>query len=220
MKDSQWISSPTQNSRWVAMEIEECISRRRDTRHFLSDEVPERVLNQAFAAAHHAPSVGLSEPWRFVVVQDQKVKQKLFDNFNAIHRNATLELTDEKRKQIFLSLKLEAILEAPLGVAVFCEHPATENLTIGIQGTTDAFEWSCACAIQNFWLSLTAQGYSAGWVSILDMNLFKSELKVPETWIPMGYLCVGKPATNYEGIPMLELKKWGKRSSKPVIFYL
>jgi 5,6-dimethylbenzimidazole synthase len=117
------------------------------------------------------------------------------------------------------SLKLDAILDAPVGLAVFCERPQEGSYTIGVQGSKETVVWSCACAIQNLWLSLTAQGYGAGWVSILDFEALKSILDVPKSWEPMGYLCIGKPATDYERKPMLQLLGWKVPTDEPQVLF-
>ncbi|WP_315789189.1 5,6-dimethylbenzimidazole synthase [Fischerella sp. JS2] len=201
------------------MELEQCLRLRRDTRHFLKDDVPDTVLKKALTAAHCAPSVGLSEPWRFVVVRNQQTKAILKQSFLKIRAKAEADLANDQDKlKLHKSLKLEAIEDAPIGLAVFCEYPK-ENYTIGTVWTDETLKWSCVCAIQNLWLSLTEQGYSAGWVSILDYDQLKQVLSVPDDWEPLGYLCIGKPATDYDGQPMLEQVGWKQRCSEPVVIY-
>jgi 5,6-dimethylbenzimidazole synthase len=199
------------------MELQECLLKRRDTRHFLGAPVPEAVLNKAFLAAHHAPSVGLSEPWRFANIVSKNIRDALYNSFLEKKEAAEKSLEDPARKALFSSLKLEALRDAPCVVALFCEKPSEEIFTIGVQGTRDTFVWSCACAIQNFWLSLTDQGYSAGWVSIVDYALIPKLLGVPDSWEPLGLLCVGEPATDYNGQPMLEKEGWKKRTEGPIV---
>lgn len=201
------------------MELEECLKARRDTRHFLPDPVPQQVLNKALAAAHMAPSVGLSEPWRFVSVESTENRAFVKKLFNEARQKAQKQVADEQdeaRSALHQSLKLEAILDAPVGLAVFCELPS-ENYTIGVIGTPQTLMWSVACAIQNLWLSLTDQGYGAGWVSILDFEQLKKELDVPEAWLPLGYLCIGKPATDYDKKPMLQNQGWKQRTPEPIV---
>ncbi|KOP25757.1 cob(II)yrinic acid a,c-diamide reductase [Hapalosiphon sp. MRB220] len=201
------------------MELEQCLRLRRDTRHFTKDDVPESVLKKALAAAHCAPSVGLSEPWRFVVIRNQQTKTILKQSFLQLRAKAEANLTSEEDKlKLHKSLKLEAIEDAPIGLAVFCEYPK-ESYTIGTVWTEETLKWSCVCAIQNLWLSLTEQGYSAGWVSILDYDQLKQVLGVPDDWEALGYLCIGKPATDYDGQPMLQKLGWKQRCSEPVVIY-
>jgi 5,6-dimethylbenzimidazole synthase len=199
------------------MDFQECLRRRRDTRHFLPDSVPEDVLDSALANAHLAPSVGLSEPWRFVRVRSSEKRGALYENYAEAARRADLSTLSLERQTLLKQLKLEAIRDAPELFGIFCERPTPGTYTIGVQGTEDAFKWSCVCAVQNFWLSLTAQGYSAGWVTILDMAMLAELLAIPEYWEPLGLLCVGKPACNYGGVPMLEQVGWKRRSPHPIV---
>jgi 5,6-dimethylbenzimidazole synthase len=201
------------------MELEMCLKMRRDTRHFLKDDVPEIVLQKALTAAHYAPSVGLSEPWRFVVIRNQETKAALKQSFLNMRAKAEEDLVNDAEKlKLHKSLKLEAIEDAPIGLAVFCEYPK-EDYTIGTVWTGETIKWSCVCAIQNLWLSLTEQGYGAGWVSIMDYEELKKVLCVPMDWEALGYFCIGKPATDYGGQPMLEQVGWKQRCSEPVVLY-
>jgi 5,6-dimethylbenzimidazole synthase len=199
------------------LELHECIKKRRDTRHFLSDTVPQTVLDKAFESAHQAPSVGLCEPWRFVLITSPEKRMALYEGYVKMREEAELQISNPELQKIFASLKLEALLDAPVVIGLFCERPQNSMFTIGIQGSIDTIEWSCVCAIQNLWLSISAQGYSAGWVSIVDFKLISETLKVPQTWKPLGLLCVGKAATDYGGIPMLEKENWKKRTPNPVV---
>ncbi|WP_281612617.1 5,6-dimethylbenzimidazole synthase [Flammeovirga sp. SubArs3] len=202
------------------MDLYDCIYKRRDTRHFTQDDLPEEVLEKALDAAHAAPSVGLSEPWRFIVVKSQERKKEIKDLFQESNTKAESQITDSKQTALYNSLKLEAIEETPIGIAIFCDTSTLDSFTIGTIGNTSTLEWSCACAVQNLWLSLTEQGYGAGWVSILDYKKFENLFEVPENWRSLGYMCLGKPATDYDGQPMLQKEKWKVRSKKPYVKYV
>lgn len=199
------------------MELSECIKIRRDTRHFSSEPIDEKVLDKAFEAAHMAPSVGLSEPWRYVIVKTRKVKEQIYENFLKIREQMESRLDSEKERQdLHKKMKLEAIQQAPIGIAVFCRCPEPEEFTLGLTKPS-VLEWSVACSVQNLWLTLTAHGYGAGWVSILEFDYLKKVLNITENWNSMGYLCVGLPKTDYQGVPMLELEGWKNRTNKPII---
>ncbi len=202
------------------VDLFDCINKRRDVRHFLKDDIPDNILSEALLAAHHAPSVGLSTPWRFVVTRNPQIKSDLHDLYQKTRRQVTQSVSlPANRKNIHRQLKLAAILDSPVGVGIFCEEPAEEEYTIGVIGSRETLQWSCACAVQNFWLALTARGYGAGWVSILDFSQATKLFDVPSQWKFMGYLCVGKPASDYEGQPMLTLSGWRKRPENiPVIY--
>lgn len=201
------------------MELKECLKLRRDTRHFTNDPVPDNFLEEALNAAHMAPSVGLSEPWRFVVIKNDETKRIIKSNFERARANAeTTKNMDKQSLDIHKSLKLEAITSSPMGIAVFSAVD-TDGYILGTSTNRDTLNWSVACAIQNMWLSLTENGYSLGWVSILDYQSLKATLKVPSNWHPLGYLCIGKPADDYDSQPMLQQKGWKKQSDAPTVLF-
>lgn len=202
------------------MNLIEAITKRRDTRHFLTDEVPEEILKAAIESATHAPSVGLTEPWRFIVVKEKKIKQKIKLLFEESSNLASTEINNEEQKIKYNNLKLEGILEAPIGMVIFCDYNSANDFTIGtVTQKREMLLCSTACAVQNMWLYLTSKGYGMGWVSIIDFNKLKNLFDVPEDWFPLGYFCIGKPSTNYDGKPMLVNEGWKeKRNTDSIIF--
>lgn len=201
------------------MDLYQAIARRRDTRHFTAEKVPERVLMKALEAALAAPSVGLSQPWRFLDISSFD-RTELVERFIEKRDEAESTIGDPERLALHQGLKLEALREAPTLLAFFCSYPADSTYTIGIIGQRRALEWSCACAVQNLWLALTAEGFGAGWVTILDLEALARRLGVPKTWEPMGVLCLGRPATDYQGRPMLEAEAWKARKQGIESFYV
>ncbi len=199
------------------MDLTQAIASRRDTRHFTDEKVPEAVLNRALNAALHGPSVGLSQPCRFIDISSS-CRQTLLETFSGKRLAAEDEIDDLDRLKLHRSLKLESLADAPTLLAIFCAYPQDEY-TIGIIGNHRALEWSCACSIQNLWLTLTAEGYGAGWVTIFDMKMLAEKLDVPKHWEPMGILCIGKPATDYDRKPMLEQLGWRQRDLNLHQFY-
>mgnify|MGYP000001579165 FL=1 len=199
------------------MTLQEIIQSRRDTRHFTTDEVPEDALQKALQAGHYAPSVGLTDATRYYVTRSSEVKKAIKVLFEAYDKKAANATDNEQQKQQYQALKLEAIEEAPLGLVIAYDRSVLNSFTIGTVGSNEAIKFSAVCAAQNIWLSLTEQGYSMGWVSILNYHEFKSILGLPENIEPLGYFCVGKPASNYEHQPMLQQLGWKKKEPFPSI---
>ncbi|MFW7377219.1 MAG: 5,6-dimethylbenzimidazole synthase [Oligoflexus sp.] len=199
------------------MDLLQVIKSRRDTRHFTGEIVPKAVLDRALEAALHAPSVGLSQPCRFIDISSSS-REALIENFANKRLLAEMEIDDQRRLALHRSIKLESLADAPILLAIFCAYPVDEY-TIGVIGNRRALEWSCACAIQNLWLLLTAEGFGAGWVTILDLQALAAKLDVPSNWEAMGIICIGKPATDYEGKPMLEQMAWQNRDLNSDHFY-
>jgi len=196
--------------------LDDILKSRRDTRHFTADEVPDHVIEKALQAGHWAPSVGLTDATRYYLIKSDEVKtsiKKLFLDYN----KKAEELTDNpEQKELYRSLKLEAIEEAPIGLIIAYDRSVLNRFTIGTIGSNEAVKFSSVCAAQNIWLSLTEQGYGMGWVSILNYYQFKKILNLPENIEPLGYFCIGKPATNYNNQPMLQQLHWKQKSEAPI----
>jgi nicotinate-nucleotide--dimethylbenzimidazole phosphoribosyltransferase len=195
--------------------LDDILKSRRDTRHFTADEVPDEVIEKALQAGHWAPSVGLTDATRYYIIKSTEVKTAVKNLFLDYNKKAE-ELTDNpEQKEHYKSLKLEAIEEAPIGLIIAYDRSVLNQFTIGTVGSNEAVKFSSVCAAQNIWLSLTEQGYGMGWVSILNYYEFKKILDLPENIEPLGYFCIGKPATNYDNQPMLQQLHWKHKSEAP-----
>lgn len=197
--------------------LDDIIKSRRDTRHFTQDEVPDEVIQKALQAGHHAPSVGLTDATKYYLIKSAEIKKAVKELFLDYDIKASNLTDDELQKAEYKALKLEAIEEAPLGLVICYDRSVLNHFTIGTVGSNEAIKFSAVCAAQNIWLSLTEQGYSMGWVSILNYYQFKQLLGLPENIEPLGYFCVGKPATNYNNQPMLQQLNWKQKAEKPFV---
>ncbi|WP_432220970.1 nicotinate-nucleotide--dimethylbenzimidazole phosphoribosyltransferase [Flavobacterium sp. TMP13] len=197
--------------------LDDILKARRDTRHFTGDEVPDSVLQKALQAGHWAPSVGLTDATRYYIIKSPEVKRAIKTLFLDYDAKASDLTDDKKQKAKYKSLKLEAIEEAPIGLIIAYDRSVLNSFTIGTVGSNEAVKFSSVCAAQNMWLSLTEQGYGMGWVSIINYYQFKKILNLPENIEPLGYFCVGKPATNYDDQPMLQQLDWKQKSQIPVV---
>lgn len=196
--------------------LDDILKSRRDTRHFTSDEVPDEVIKKALQAGHWAPSVGLTDATRYYIIKSAEVKSSIKDLFLDYNKKAESLTDNPEQKEHYKSLKLEAIEEAPIGLIIAYDRSVLNQFTIGTVGSNEAVKFSSVCAAQNIWLSLTDQGYGMGWVSILNYHQFKKILDLPENIEPLGYFCVGKPATNYNNQPMLQQLHWKQKSEAPI----
>jgi nicotinate-nucleotide--dimethylbenzimidazole phosphoribosyltransferase len=184
------------------------IAERRDIRRFRPDPVPEDALTRILAAAHQAPSVGLMQPWRLIVVRELQTKLAL----RRLAQRERLLQADrfDERARHFLDQKIEGIVEAPLGICVCCDHgdPDAEVLGRGTIPETDIY--SAACAIENLWLAARAEGLGIGWVSFYRPDDLRDLLGIPARVEPMAWLCVGWPDERPVR-PGLETAGWSKR---------
>jgi 5,6-dimethylbenzimidazole synthase len=201
---------------------------RRDVRsHFTSEPIKDDILSKILHAAHHAPSVGFSQPWNFVLIKDVKTKMKIKDSFEE-EKNRSSQLIEEPKKSKYLSFKLEGILESPINLCVTYDPTKFGPFVIGRSSIPEAGLYSVCCAIQNLWLSARTEGIGLGWVSILSNDTLKEVLEMPEHVIPVAYLCLGhvddfaeKPDLQTVGwLPRLELKdvvyyeKWNNKENQ------
>ena len=201
---------------------------RRDVRsHFTSKPIKDDILSKILHAAHHAPSVGFSQPWNFILIKDVNTKKKIKESFEE-EKNRSSQLVEEPKRSKYLSFKLEGILESPVNLCVTYDPTKFGPFVIGRSSIPEAGLYSVCCAIQNLWLSARTEGIGLGWVSILSNETLKEVLDLPEHVIPVAYLCLGhvdefadKPDLQTAGwLPRLKLKdvvyfeKWNDKENK------
>jgi nicotinate-nucleotide--dimethylbenzimidazole phosphoribosyltransferase len=193
----------------VVSAVEDVMSGRRDIRRFRPDEVDDAVLRQLLEAAHAAPSVGHSQPWRFVVVRDHSVRASAAQLADRSRIKQAEQLDAESGRQL-LALQLDGIREAPIGVVVGCDRRTAHEGVLGRATMPDADMWSCACAIQNLWLSARARGLGVGWVTLFEPAELAALVGFPNGIEPLGWLCVGYPDERPPS-PGLERRGWSRR---------
>jgi 5,6-dimethylbenzimidazole synthase len=195
------------------------ISERRDVRRgFLDMPLSEDLLEQLLAAAHCAPSVGLMQPSRFIVIRDYGVRKAVHEIFAAANRQALENYVGEQAER-YSRLKLEGILEAPQNLCVLCDRGSKRGHGLGRQTMPEAAVYSTVCAIQNLWLAARSEGVGVGWVSILDPEKLCELLTIPEHLTLVAYLCLGY-VDGFASKPDLEQSGWERRVAlKTVVSY-
>lgn len=183
---------------------------RRDTRsEFINEPIEDEVLYRILDAAHHAPSVGFMQPWDFVVIKDNGIKKQIKADFEKANEESK-QMFEGERKELYSKLKLEGILEAPIGICVTCSRKRTGDVVLGKTVQYDMDLYSTVCAIQNLWLAARAENLGVGWVSIIHEAHIKEVLNLPDDVLPIAYLCVGK-VSSYHDKPELEEMGWQNR---------
>jgi 5,6-dimethylbenzimidazole synthase len=191
--------------------VYEAIIRRRDIRLFRSDPVPPVTLARTLAAAHQAGSVGFSQPWNFIVIDDLELRKKIRAHVDA-ERLRAAQTFDRERREQYLSFKLEGILDAPLNICVTCDRKRFGPAVLGRNTMHDTDLYSTCAAIQNLWLAARAEGIGVGWVSLLQPDALREMLGIPSDVVIVGYLCLGFPE-EFPKRPMLETAGWLPRLS-------
>jgi 5,6-dimethylbenzimidazole synthase len=179
---------------------------RRDVRRFKPDPVPCVLIEEILGLAALAPSVGNSQPWRFVSVETLSAREAVIANFNACNA-AALASYEGERAALYANLKLSGLREAPVHLAVFCDHATEAGSGLGRTTMPEVLDYSVVAAIHTFWLCARAENLGVGWVSILDPRQVCRTLDVPAQWKLIAYLCVGFPIEKHLD-PELERHNW------------
>lgn len=186
------------------------IARRRDVRsEFTGAPVADDVLLRVLGAAHRAPSVGMSQPWDFVVVRDPATRRAFRDHV-ATERDAFAASLPPERRDTFDKIKVEGICESSLGVVVTHDQTRGGTHVLGRHAIADTGLFSTVLAIQNLWLAATAEGLGVGWVSFYREPALSELLAIPEHVRPVAWLCVGT-VSHLETVPDLERHGWRTR---------
>lgn len=191
-------------------DLYEVIGRRRDVRaEFTGDPLDEAVLSRVLQAAHAAPSVGLSQPWDFVVVADAELRRRFHDHVVGEREMFADSLSGELSER-FAHIKIEGILDAPLGVVVTYDASRGAPSVLGRHAIADAGLYSVCLAIENLWLAATAEDLGVGWVSFYREEFLSALVGLPEGVRPVAWLCIG-PVTKLQEVPDLERHGWRQR---------
>jgi 5,6-dimethylbenzimidazole synthase len=190
-----------------AQAVYRAIFERRDMRHFAGGQVADDTLLRLLQAAHHAPSVGFMQPWRFIRVTDTGLRQQLHALVEQ-ERVATARALGEREDE-FMHLKVEGLLEAAEVLAVSLADGREKHI-FGRRTLPQMDLASAACAIQNLWLAARAEGLGMGWVSLFDPVAVARLLHLPQGAEPIALLCLG-PVKEFYAEPMLAQTRWAQR---------
>jgi 5,6-dimethylbenzimidazole synthase len=185
------------------------IERRRDVRAFRPDPIPSETLYRILGAAHHAPSVGLMQPWNFIVIQEADTKSRIKDIFLEENEKAAAHYSGS-RANLYRSLKLEGIQEAPVNLCVTSDRTRAGPHVLGRNTIVDTDLYSTCCAIENLWLAARVEGIGVGWVSILSHDELRKLLGIPDHIVVVAYLCLGY-AQEFFDEPELQRRRWASR---------
>jgi 5,6-dimethylbenzimidazole synthase len=189
--------------------LRELLIWRRDVRRFRPDALPTGTLERLIETACLAPSVGLSQPWRFVIVDDPARRRAVRDLFETCNAAALAAYADEAARR-YAELKLAGLDDAPAQLAVFADRATAQGGGLGRRTMPEMIEYSAVAAVHTLWLAARAEGIGVGWVSILEPERITAILDVPADWRLIAYLCLGRPAGD-DDVPALERAGWEHR---------
>ncbi|MGH9043220.1 MAG: 5,6-dimethylbenzimidazole synthase [Acidimicrobiia bacterium] len=188
----------------------EAIHRRRDVRgQFTGAPVDPEALERVLSAAHAAPSVGLSQPWDFILISSLSTRTRFYDHIQEERELFAATLPPERAK-VFGGIKIDGVLESTLSVVVTYDASRGAPAVLGRHAIADAGLYSVCLAIQNLWLAATAEGFGVGWVSFYREQFVQRLLGIPDAIRPVAWLCLG-PVSHLEETPDLERQGWRQR---------
>ncbi len=191
-------------------DLYETIYRRRDVRaQFTGAPIDDEALRRVLSAAHAAPSVGLTQPWDFILVRDTELRERFHAHVDS-ERQTFLASLDADRAATFERIKIEGILESTLGVVVTYDPSRGSPAVLGRHAIANAGLYSACLAIENLWLAATVEELAVGWVSFYREPFLRELLSIPDHLVPVAWLCVG-PVTHLETVPDLERLGWRNR---------
>ena len=189
-----------------ARQFEELLRWRRDVRRFRRDPVPAALIEGLIAQTQLSPSVGHSQPWRWLAVEDPPQREAVRASFRRCNAEALASYGGE-RAALYARLKLEGLREAPVQFAVFCDHGSERGHGLGRRTMPETLDYSVVAAITQFWLAARIHGLGVGWVSILEPDAVSAALGAPPDWKLIAYLCVGWPEEDCN-VPELVRAGW------------
>jgi len=190
-------------------ELENLFRWRRDVRRFRPDKLAPGTLERLLGLASLAPSVGLSEPWRFVIVEDARRRARVRALFDICNAQALAGYEGERAAR-YAGLKLAGLDAAPAQFAAFADRTTAQGAGLGRQTMPEMAEYSVVAAIHTLWLAARAEGIGLGWVSILAPAEITAILEVPPEWRFIGYFCLGWPEEE-ANTPELQRAGWEER---------
>ncbi len=176
--------------------LTELMKWRRDVRRFRPDPVDPETIRSLIEIAALSPSVGNSQPWRFIQVGSATAREKVVASFERCNAEA-LRSYGEQKARLYARLKLEGLREAPVHLAVFCDEQTADGHGLGRRTMPEMLRYSVVTAVQSFWLAARAKGLGVGWVSILDPAEVSQALDAPSGWTLIAYLCIGYPVEEH-----------------------
>jgi 5,6-dimethylbenzimidazole synthase len=183
---------------------------RRDVRNFKTDPLPPDLLEHILSSTQFAPSVGLSESWRYVLVSQGEIRRQVKEDFEDANARALAGYSGEKAA-LYARLKLAGLDSAPVHLAAFADRGTSQGSRLGCRTMPEMLDYSVVAAITMLWLTARAYGVGMGWVSILNPDRISAILAVPAEWHLVAYLCIGYPEKESQ-VPELERAGWEKRT--------
>jgi len=157
------------------MDLMKVIQERRSIRKYKDTLIPDEIIRELLEAARRSPSWANTQVWRFIVVKDQSIKERLQE---------TLRPTNPAR---------QAMVEAPIVVCIAAQR-GRSGFSRG-EAATDKGDWfmfDCGIAMEHIVLAGWNFGLGTVHVGLFDAKKVDEILQIPEGYnivemAPLGY---------------------------------
>jgi nicotinate-nucleotide--dimethylbenzimidazole phosphoribosyltransferase len=201
---------PNQYSDSERAAVYKVMRERRDVRHgYLPTEIPPDVLTRVLSAGHLAGSVGLVQPWDFLLLTSLETRTRILEHVASWRSEYARSLPAARAKQ-FKNIKIEAILDTPVNVVVTADISRGGRHVLGARTQPRAAPQSTDLAVQNIWLAARAEGLGVNMMGFFDEGWLADLLDLPDNLQIVAYLCMGY-VERFPPAAELELASWGKR---------
>ena len=144
----------------------EAIKKRQSVRSYQDKEIPEEILQQILEAGRLAPSACNNQPWKFIVVKDKRLKEKLIT-----------------------ACKNQNFVEEASVVIVGCAINPSYKMGNGEYSYTI----DLAIALEHMSLQAAALGLGTCWIGAFYQDQVKEILKIPDDVSVVALMPLGFP---------------------------
>ncbi|HII85454.1 TPA: hypothetical protein HA273_02525 [Candidatus Bathyarchaeota archaeon] len=197
--------------------LTEAINKRRSVRSYEQKPVPKGIINAIIEAGNQAPytSITRSQPWRFVVVQDPKFKQELFQTAFPFWKNATDGMKEQYPELYEMAVCLYDAMDEPKDV-IYYNAP----VIIFVIGPANGGAISCALACENIMIAAQSFGLGTCYVGFGSMVKGNADvvqaLELTDEEQIFGPIVIGYPEANPTEAVTNALERIGPDKREPV----
>jgi len=173
----------------------ESILTRRSVRNYKEEEIPPTKIVEILRCALRAPSASNGQPWEFILVKDQKIKDRIgYLGARSLYERKKRKLKDTKKR-------FEKIAQAPLFIVVVCNTKKSPIF----------WKHDGSAATQNMLLSAHALGLGAVWLGApialkKHNNEIKKLLRMPKQCEIASIIALGHPTKMPKPGPQGDIK--------------
>lgn len=168
----------------------ELVKRRRTSREFKPDPIPDDIIEKIIDAARYSPSGFNSQPWEFVVIKEEELRDKIIDIF-ADHLPSQGVKPGMKDPMGLKTAPVLIILYGDSRVRPFAPPPVRQNDDIWLSVLTS----SLAISYQYMHLAAASLGLATRWVSAINTPPIELKIRallgIPKEFMTYDMMALG-----------------------------